>query len=106
MGDFNAVKKMQPMAPIQMGLSAVSRLIGKESGVGVAMGFSQFTAGSMDLEVNDPEIFVLVEGDLTVTNEGTQHTLVPGEAIWMPAGSSVGLTVLDSCKLLYLILGR
>lgn len=105
MAKWGGMTKVLPGDAITMGNSQVRPLIARNSGAGVALGFSVVEAGSMDVEVCKPELFVVLEGSLTVSSGGETLTVSENELLWIPANSSIKVTTLTPCRVVYAIIG-
>lgn len=104
MRDWTKVSKLERMAPIEAGSSRVARFIARGSGVGVATGFSEIDPGWMDVEIGDPELFIVLEGVLQIEAGGQLSRVEANEAVWLPAGEAIRLGSPDGCRLLYTII--
>lgn len=103
MSEWENVRKLDAMAPIEMGLSEVHRLISRNSGAGVALGFSELKPGNMEMEVSDPELFVVLEGQMTVSCRTSKSIIEEGQAIWLPPKTNHVLSISKPCRVLYVI---
>lgn len=103
MDDWNTIRKLQCLAPAQTGIANVLRIIPRNSGTGLALGFSEFEPGSISMDVEQPEVFIVLEGSLAISANDTSTTLKADEALWMPAGSSLEISVSEPTRVVYII---
>lgn len=104
MTDWTQIQKLEKLAPFDAGISVVSRLIPRGAGTGAAIGFSDIAPGAMEVEVSDPELFILLEGQLDIVAGDRRETVVAHEAIWLPAGETVRIESEAGCRLIYAII--
>lgn len=104
MTDWTKIAKIAAAAPIAIGNSQVSSLIPRGSGTGLVTGFSVIEPGSMTVEMDKPELFIILDGQMSVASDGEIYSVGPNEMIWFPAGTTIQLTVAAPCRVIYAIL--
>jgi ethanolamine utilization protein EutQ (cupin superfamily) len=106
MDDWHALKKLQCQAPSETGIAQVHRIIGRNSGANLACGITEFMPGSIDMEVSQPEVFVVLDGALSINSNDTAMELAKNEALWMPSGSALQISVSEPTRVVYIILEK
>lgn len=102
---WSSVTKLSAGDAIAIGISQVTPLISRNSGAGVAIGFSMIEAGSINVDVGKPELFIILEGSMTVSIGDETQSVSENELIWLPANSIATVTTLAPCRVLYAIIG-
>lgn len=104
MTDWTKISKISDIAPLSHGISSVFPVVPRGAEKGLAIGFSEFVPGSIEIEIPQPECFLVTQGELQIANSQENWTIRKGEGIWMPAGSKVVATANTACSVVYAIL--
>lgn len=103
MDNWNTIRKLAPMAPIGDGISSIERLMPRGSNTGLVFGYCDFEPGTINMEVGDPEVFIVVAGTLLAKAGDEDIELEAGTALWMPAGMSLQISAPEAARVVYVI---
>lgn len=104
MTDWNKIGKVSDITPMLNGISTIFPVVPRGAGAGLAIGFSEFVPGSIEIDVPQSECFLVTQGELEIASDDEKWTVRQGEGIWMPAGSKVVATAKADCSVVYVIL--
>lgn len=103
MTDWQTITKLAEHEPMDLGAATVFRMVPRDAGQTFSTGFSNYEPGSIDVDVPRDECFLVVDGELEITQGGKSWTVGAGEAIWMPAGSNITATARVPTRTVYVI---
>ena len=103
MDSWKSIRKLAPMTPIVDGISSIERMIPRSSNAGLAFGYCDFQPGTIDMEVGNPEAFILLAGSLIARCGDDVVELETGNALWMPEGTSLKISAHDAARVIYII---
>lgn len=104
MTDWTKIDKISGVVPMDHGISTVFPVVPRSANMGVSLGFSEFVPGSIEIDVPQPECFMVTQGELEIASDGETWLIRKGEGIWMPAGSKVVASAKANCSVVYMIL--
>lgn len=71
------------------GAAAISRLVGPGDSATMGAYLARFDGRSVAWTVRYDELIVCIEGEFRLRSGGNVHTLVPGDVLWIPNGTSL-----------------
>jgi ethanolamine utilization protein EutQ len=80
----------------------VSVICGPDQGTSLGAGYGRLTNAEIPWTIKYDEVVTVLEGQLTVRIDGTNHVIDQGGSIWLPIGTSLTY-IAQSALILYAI---